>query len=84
MVIGYEIVGGGEGQGDGMDIDGESTGEKEEVYKGRILYVLPGGVVSTEIMARGNVIIGEDGERESKIGEGDLEVVGRRGVGVFE
>ena len=67
-MVGYELLGSG-GRGDAMDVDGD--GEKE-VYKGKVVYLLPGGVMSTDVMARGK-----------KIGEGDVEVLGG-GVGVFE
>lgn len=73
VVVGYEIVGAEGGGGDAMDVDGDGDGDGGvgEKYKGKILYLLPGGVVSTDVMASGK-----------KIGEGDVEV--GSAVGVFE
>ena len=66
-----------------MDIDsGKGKSKQGEgdagVYDGKILYILPGGVMSTEVLASGR-----------KIGEEDVGFVGtgtggRRAVGVFE
>lgn len=65
----------------GKDVVGSGDGErKEKAYRGKILYILPGGVMSTDVMAAGGV---RDGK---KIGEGDVEIVGggRSGAAVFE
>ncbi|KAL2061548.1 hypothetical protein VTL71DRAFT_6925 [Oculimacula yallundae] len=67
---------------DSMDIDsshgiGNGKGKEKEVFEGKVLYILPGGVMSSEYMMGGK-----------KIGEGDVEISfsggGGRGVAVFE
>jgi len=68
-MVGYEIVADSEaarleqeGSGNektGMHVDAP----EEEVYRGKILYVLPGGIRTTEGMVTG-----------PKIGEGDVEI----------
>lgn len=72
VVVGYEIVGAG---GDAMDIDGDGGAAQgqgvEESYKGKILYLLPDGIVSTDVMASGKKII-----------EADVDI--GTGAGVFE
>lgn len=67
MVVGYEIVGAdAKGKGKGNEVEG----------KGRFGYVLPGGVVGTEVMVKGI----EGGRR---LGEGDVGI-GRGVVGAWE
>ena len=84
LVVGYEIASGTVSQE--MDVgarDGGRAGSRD-VYTGKVLYLLPGGIMSTEVMSKGGVFITDDGRSEKKIGEGDLDIVGRRGVKVFE
>lgn len=60
--------------GEEMDIDG-GKGEKIQVdgeYKGKVLYLLNGGLMSTDVMMKGR-----------KIQEGDVEI-GGSGVAIFE
>lgn len=66
VVVGYEI----QGDGTAMDID---TKEKEaEWYTGKVMYLIPGGVMSTEVMMS-----------EKKLREEDVDI--RKGsVTVFE
>lgn len=58
-----------------MDIDGGAEGE--ERYKGKVIYILPGGVMSTDFM----VELGK--ESGKKIGEGNVDL-GHGGIVVFE
>ncbi len=61
-MVAYELV---SGQSESMDIDvdvgvgGLKNGE-ERVYRGKILYVLPAGLVTTEAMAKGRKIAEEE------------------------
>ena len=90
MVIGYELQSASSlptssATDTNMDMDIDSGKDKSKqgegdagVYDGKILYILPGGVMSTEVLASGR-----------KIGEEDVGFVGtgtggRRAVGVFE
>jgi len=57
VVVGYEILG-----QDRMEVDG---GKGQEGYKGRVMYVLPGGITSTDVMS---------GATGRKIGEEDVDV----------
>jgi hypothetical protein len=56
VVLAYELM----GQGERMDVDGKA----KEGYEGKVMYVLPGGMMSTEVMAG-------DGKR---LGEGDVDI----------
>lgn len=76
LVVGYELLNQST-TGEAMDVDGGAGAEGEEGYKGKVIYVLPGGVLSTDFM----VNLGGEGGR--KIGEGDVDI-GRGGVAVFE
>jgi len=70
-----------------MDVDvdgGGGEGDLKEAYTGKILYILPGGVMSTGVMSKGGVIGSKDDSAGQKIGEGQLEILGRKGVSVFE
>lgn len=58
LVVGYELMG-----QDRMDIDG-GNGKEKEGYKGKVMYVLPGSMMSTDVMAG-------EGKRP---GEGDLDI----------
>jgi hypothetical protein len=83
--------GGGQGQGgQPMDIDGgsgenekekglerEEEAEKKGEYTGKVIYILPAGVMSTEVMVAGGKVEGR------RIEEGDLGISGRA-IGVFE
>ncbi len=72
-MVGYEIVGDGATGEAAMDIDGgNSKGKEAEWFKGRIIYLLPGGCMSTEVM---------NGER--KVGEEDVDMR-KGGIAVFE
>lgn len=62
VVVGYELVG---QELDRMNTDGG--------YEGRVMYVLPGGMMSTDVMAG-------EGKR---IGEGDVDISGGT-VAAFE
>jgi hypothetical protein len=77
LIVGYEIEGRGQG-GDAMEgIEGQEgrKGKGREGYAGKVVYLLPGGVQSTDVMmGRPN--------GEKKIGEGDVGVKGE--VAVFE
>ncbi|TVY87585.1 hypothetical protein LAWI1_G005105, partial [Lachnellula willkommii] len=86
VVVGYEIAGQGLGLGgEKMDLDVEMGGgengngkgkgkEKEkERYAGRVMYILPGGVTTTDVMSG----VGR------KIGEGDVDI-GAGTVAAFE
>lgn len=66
LVVGYEILGAEQTPGDG--------------YEGRIVYLLPAGIVSTEVMAKGG--INDKGENWVN---GDHTDIGKPGaVSVFE
>jgi len=72
LVVGYEIL----GHGGAMDI---GKGKEEEGYGGKVMYILPSGVTSTEVMVKGiGTRLGEKRLREEDV------VIGKRGVGVFE
>ncbi|TVY13333.1 hypothetical protein LARI1_G008993, partial [Lachnellula arida] len=80
VVVGYEIAAQGLGLGGekmDLDVDGGENGkgkEKEtERYAGRVMYILPGGVTSTDVMSG----VGR------KIGEGDVDI-GAGTVAAFE
>ena len=71
LVVGYEILGDGGAMGSGKG--------KEEGYGGKVMYILPSGVTSTEVMVKGiGTRLGEKRLREEDV------VIGKRGVGVFE
>jgi len=71
--VGYEI----QSEGGGIE-EGKGNGKgKEAAYIGKIVYLLPGGIMSTEVMAKG---LGEEGKR---IGEEDVSI-GRRAVAAWE
>jgi len=65
LVVGYEIL----GSGDGVDNGGK--GEKGEEWEGKVLYILRGGIMSTEVMREGR-----------KITEAEVDITG--GTGVWE
>lgn len=67
VVVGYEVLGG---------LEGNSS----EGYAGRIVYLLPAGMVSTQVMARGG--LDEKGERW--VDEDKTEIVKLGAVPVFE
>ncbi|KAH8775079.1 hypothetical protein BGZ57DRAFT_1004849 [Hyaloscypha finlandica] len=75
VIVGYELQTQTQG-GEAMDLDGGEKGKgKEEGYQGKVVYLLPGGVQSTDVMmGRTN-----GGKR---IGEQDVAVKGV--VAVFE
>lgn len=88
MVIGYTIVSPPElaieqekkldAGGEGMDIDGTGENGEENVYRGKVIYLLPGGLISSEFMVNMGTASGR------KIREEDVEIEGGRGVLVFE
>ncbi len=74
VVVGYELLGQGntDAQADGsMEIDGQEggkgKGKETEMYRGKIIYILPGGVMNTQAMVEGR-----------RVGEDDVDVVGGR------
>jgi len=71
--VGYEI------QSEGGSIEeGNWKGKgKEGAYAGRVVYLLPGGIMSTEVMAKG---LGKDGKR---IGEEAVSIA-REAVAAWE
>jgi hypothetical protein len=78
LVVGYEVKS-AMLEGEEMDLDGENNGEGEGGYRGKVIYLLPGGLVSSEFMGA----MGKDGGR--KIREEDVEIgIGKGGVVVFE
>lgn len=68
LVVGYELQTQIQSQGDAMDLD---KGKGREGYDGKVVYLLPAGIVSTGVM------MGEG----KRVGEED---VGIGGVAVFE
>jgi hypothetical protein len=74
VVVGYELQAQVQG-GEAMEgVEGEKgKGREEGGVKGKVVYLVPGGVQSTDVM------MGRGGGR--KIGESD---VGAKGVAVFE
>lgn len=62
-MVGYEIVADADGD---AEISGGQEEEEGGVYRGWILYILPGGVRTTEGMVEG-----------TRVGEGDVEIHGR-------
>ncbi len=77
IVVGYEIQGQGQwqGQGEVMDVDTDDKGKgREEGYTGKVVYLLPAGIMSTDVM------MGRSGKRVL-----EEEVAIKKGVvGVFE
>lgn len=79
--MGYEIS--STKEGDAMDLDSNDAGEKgkgkgqEEGYTGKVLYVLPAGILSTDVMMAQAAIGGR------RIGEDDVDVK-RGALAVFE
>lgn len=74
MVVGYTIPG-IEREGEGMDVDAESG---EEGYKGKVMYLLPGGLLGSEFLDKTGIA-----EGGKKLREEDVEI-GKGGVVVFE
>ncbi|CAG8971004.1 hypothetical protein HYALB_00007674 [Hymenoscyphus albidus] len=72
VVVGYGIANAEGGMEDTMEVDGEQGGGEGGEYEGKVIYILNGGVQSTEVMMKGR-----------KIREEDVEI-GKNGVGVFE
>lgn len=70
LVVGYEITG-----SDSASRDGKSRG-KEGEYEGKVVYLLPNGILGTDIMVGGKKIAEEDVVLGVS-GEG-------KGVGVWE
>lgn len=74
VVVGYEVLGeDGKGRGRIFDRgigDGDRDEDGERAFEGKILYLLKGGLMSTEVMAGGKRVM-----------EQDAEVVGARGGG---
>lgn len=71
LVIGYEILG---DQVLALENGGEGKGKGKEEFEGKILYVLPGGCLSTDVMVS-----------KKRIGEEDVDIrVGSGGDAVFE
>ncbi|CAG8960994.1 hypothetical protein HYFRA_00002533 [Hymenoscyphus fraxineus] len=72
VVVGYGIANAEGGIEDAMDVDGEQREGEGGEYEGKVIYILNGGVMSTDVMMKGR-----------KIREEDVEI-GKNGVGVFE
>jgi len=72
LVVGYELATEGDTEMGGTSIKKGKEKEKEEGYTGRIIYILPAAVMSTEAMAAAR-----------KIGEEEVDVV-KGAIGVFE
>jgi hypothetical protein len=77
--VGYELqLQGGEAMEGLVEGEGGGGGEKgkgrEEEYEGKVMYLLPGGIMSTDVM------MGRAGKR---VGEGDVGIR-TGGVAVFE
>jgi hypothetical protein len=66
LVIGYEITG-PETAGSG------EQGEGKDGFEGKVVYLLPNGILGTDAMVKGG-----------KIGEGDVDLGHGVGVGVWE
>lgn len=70
-MVGYEIILDGDvkmaGTGKGKMKEGEEDG-----FEGKIMYLLPGGIMSTQVMAR-----------KERVGEDAVEIQ-KGGVAVFE
>ncbi|KAE9363180.1 hypothetical protein N431DRAFT_449982 [Stipitochalara longipes BDJ] len=75
VVFGYELQGQGVGREEGEAMEGEKGKGREDGvgYKGKVVYLVPGAMQSTDVM------MGRTGGR--KIGESD---VGAKGIAVFE
>jgi hypothetical protein len=66
LVVGYELQ--NQTNQDAMDVDGEpSKGKGREDYTGRLIYLLPSGIMSTDIMMR-------QAGTERKVGEDDVDL----------
>ena len=65
MVVGYEL----ESQKEAVDLDGgaEKSKGKEEQYSGRMMYLLPAGIMSTDVM------MGQSGTGR-KVAEDDVDL----------
>jgi hypothetical protein len=74
LVVGYEIL----SDSDGMDLDGKE--KASEGYQGKVIYLLPAGIVSTEVMAKK----GTDDKGAKWITEDNLEIRKAGAVPVFE
>lgn len=70
LIVGYEI----QGDSTAMDVDNEnSRGKEAEWFSGKVMYLLPGGIISTGVM-----------EGEKKLSEDEVAIVKSGGVSVFE
>jgi hypothetical protein len=75
--VGYELQ---TQLGEAMEVDGgqerggKGKGKEGEEYEGKVIYLLPGGIMSTDVMM---------GRKGKRVGEGDVGIK-RGGVGVFE
>jgi hypothetical protein len=67
LVVGYEIT------GSGSSALGAEEGEGEGAFEGKLVYLLPNGILGTDLMVQGK-----------KVGEGDVEIGAWKGVGVWE
>jgi hypothetical protein len=73
LVVGYELQTQRQ-SGDAMELDGGEKGKgREEGYQGKVVYLLPAGILSTEVMM----------ERGKRIGEENVGIK-RGAVSVFE
>ena len=68
LVVGYEIT--GPSLTNLEEKDGEGKGE---MFGGKVVYLLPNGILGTDVMVKGK-----------KIGEGDVDLGIKGGVGVWE
>ncbi|KAK2626362.1 hypothetical protein QTJ16_004624 [Diplocarpon rosae] len=83
VVVGYELQGATANiDAGGADVEmggtekGKERGDQEEVYAGKIIYILPAGIMSSRFLA-------ETGRSGKKLAEEDV-AIRRGGVGVFE
>jgi len=77
VVVGYEIVSEGDDGMEGIEENRKEKGNEKGGYTGKVLYLLPGGVMSTEYMMGSGA-----GKRIGEV-EGDVGIE-RGGVAAFE
>jgi hypothetical protein len=73
LVVGYEITGSESLASVSATGADSEKGKGEEGFEGKVVYILPNGILGTQAMASGK-----------KIGEGDVEIGEGKGVGIWE